>query len=52
MFTPHLSTACLIQLLLLVATELFRILVIATHRNEEGTSSVSSFSSFLESKDL
>ena len=39
-----------IQLKLLVATELFRILLVATHRNGEYTVSATSLSSFLKSK--
>ena len=44
--TPQLITACLIQLLLLVARELFRIPLVATRRNELSTSSAISFSPF------
>ena len=51
-FTPHLNTACLTQLLLLVATEMFRIPLVDTRLNEEETSSDKSFSSFLKSRRL
>ena len=47
MFTPLLSTTCLIELLLLVATEKLRRQLIATRLNVVLSSSATSFSSFV-----
>ena len=52
LFTPHLSTSWLTQMLQLVATELFRKPLVTTRLNEKETSGGTGFSSFPKSKRL